>query len=101
MEGSTLVVNGRQPNNKAMTAKYTLSADGNTLTLEVSTGRDQTLVLEKQPDSAGDSLRKPEGTLADTGRYKNLKLIGGQPGSSLGDTMNAWAGIENLYKLLA
>ena len=90
-EGSTLIVSGRQPNNKTMTAKYSLSADGNTLTLEVTGGRDQTLVLEKQPASAGEALLKPEGTLAESGRYKNLKLIGGAPASSLGDTMNGWA----------
>lgn len=95
-EGSTLVVSGRQPNNRAMTAKYSLSPDGNTLTLEVAmTGgpRDQmqTLVLEKQPDSAGDALRKPEGTIAESGRHKNIKVIGGAPDSSLIDTMQAWA----------
>lgn len=96
VDGGTLMVSGRQPNNKAMTAKYSLSADGNTLTLDVAmTGGQhdqmQTLVLEKQPGSAGEALRKPEGTLADTGHYKNLKLIGGAPASSLGDTMNGWA----------
>src|SRR5450432_4225829 len=94
-DGGTLMVSGKQPNNRALTAKYSLSPDGNTLTLEIAaTGgpRDsvQTLVLEKQPDSAGETLRKPEGTLADTGRFKNLKVIGGAPASSLGDTMQAW-----------
>ncbi len=90
-EGGTLVVSGKQPNNKSMTAKYSLSADGNTLTLEVAGGRDQTLVLDKQPASAGDALRKPEVTVAESGRHKNIKLLGGLPNSQLIDTMNAWA----------
>ena len=90
MEGSTLVVSARQPKGP-MTAKYTLSPDGKILTLEIAGGRDQTLVLDKQPDSAGDDLRKPEKTIAEAGRHKNVKLLGGQPESSLGDTMNAWA----------
>jgi hypothetical protein len=91
-DGGALVVNGKQPAGRMMTAKYSLSADGNTLTLEIAnTGgpRDssQTLVLEKQPDSAGDALRKPEVSAAESGRYKNLKLLGGAPASSIGDTM--------------
>ena len=89
-EGSTLVVSGRQPKGP-MTAKYTLSPDGKTLTLEVAGGREQTLVLDKQPDSAGDELRKPEKTIAESGRHKNIKVLGSAPDSSLIDTMNAWA----------
>jgi hypothetical protein len=90
-DGGALVVDGKQPNNRSMTAKYSLSADGNTLTLEIAGGRAQTLILEKQPDSAGDPLRKPEPTATDSGRYKNLKLLGASPASSIGDTMNAFA----------
>ena len=90
LEGGTLTVAAKQPG-RAMNAKYSLSADGNMLTLEITGGRDQMLMLEKQPDSAGDALRKPEATAADSGRYKNLKLLGGSPASSIGDTMNSWA----------
>ena len=90
MDGGTLTVAAKQPG-RAMNAKYSLSPDGNTLTLEITGGRDQMLVLEKQPDSAGDALRKPEATAADSGRYKNLKLLGGSPASGIGDTMNSWA----------
>ena len=90
-EGGALVVSGRQPNNKSMTAKYSLSPDGNTLTLEVAGGRDQTLVLDKQATSAGDALRKPEMTVNESGRHKNIKLLGALPNSQLIDTMNTWA----------
>ena len=90
MEGSTLVVSARQPKGP-MTAKYSLSADGKTLTLEIGGAREQTLVLDKQPDSAGEGLRKPEQTIAASGRHKNIKLLGDAPDSSLIDTMNGWA----------
>lgn len=89
-EGGALVVNGRQPKG-AMTAKYTLSPDGNTLTLEIAGGREQTLVLEKQPASAGDALRKPEPTIAASGKHKNITVLGDAPDSSLINTMNSWA----------
>lgn len=92
LDGGTLTVAARQPNNRSLNAKYSLSGDGNTLTLEITGGRaDQMLLLEKQPDSAGDALRKPEATAADSGRYKNLKLLGASPASGLTDTMNSWA----------
>ena len=90
-DGGTLVVDGKQPNNRTMAAKYSLSPDGNTLTIDMTAGRPQTLVLEKQPDSAGDALRKPEATAGDSGRYKNLKRLAGAPASSIGDTMAAFA----------
>jgi hypothetical protein len=90
-EGGTLIVSGKQPGGRAMTAKYTLSGDGNTLTLEIAGGREQTLVLEKQPDSAGEGLRKPEVTAGESGHYKNLKLLTGIPASAIGDTMRFWA----------
>ena len=89
MEGSTLVVSARQPKGP-MTAKYTLSPDGKTLTLEIAGGRDQTLVLDRQPESAGEALRKPEPSIADSGRHKNIKVLGAAPDSTLIDTMNAW-----------
>ena len=95
-DGSTLVVSATQPNDRAITAKYSLSADGNTLTIDLAmTGgrgpQNQTLVLDKQPDSAGDALRKPETTVAEAGHAKNVKLLGGAPASSLMDTMQAFS----------
>jgi hypothetical protein len=94
-EGSTLVVNAVQPGDRTMTAKYSLSADGNTLTLELTTtgarGSTNTLVFDKQPDSAGEELRKPEVTAAAAGHFKNLKILGDRPASSIIDSMNAFA----------
>jgi hypothetical protein len=95
-EGPTLVVTATQPNNRAITAKYSLSSDSNTLTVELAmTGgrgnQAQTLVLEKQPESAGEALRKPEITAAEAGHFKNLKLLGGAPASSIIDTMQAFS----------
>ena len=73
-----------------MTEKYTPSADGRTLTVETKMsmgGRDmsQTVVLEKQPDSAGDALRKPEQTAGE--RFKNVKLMKDVPASQFMDAM--------------
>jgi hypothetical protein len=95
-DGSTLVVSAAQPGDRTMTVKYSLSADGKALTIELATtgGRGpstSTLVFDKQPDSAGDALRKPEMTLAEEGKHKNLKLLGGLPASSLIDTMQAFS----------
>jgi hypothetical protein len=95
-EGGTLVVSATQPNNRTITAKYSLSGDGKTLTIELATtggrgNQNQTLVLDKQPESAGDGLRKPEVTAAEAGHFKNLKLLGGAPASSVIDTMQAFS----------
>jgi hypothetical protein len=73
-----------------MTEKYTLSPDGKTLTVETvssSNGKDtqQTIVLEKQPDSAGEDLRKPE-QLA-SAHYKNVKVLKDVPASQFMDNM--------------
>lgn len=92
-EGGALVVNAKQPNGRTMTTKYSLS-DPNTLLLEIATSggrgpQTQTLVLEKQPDSAGEALMKPEPTAAESGHYKNLKVLGSRPASSIGDTMQS------------
>jgi hypothetical protein len=74
--------------------KYTLSSDGNTLTVESDTsmnGRDahQTLVLEKQPDSAGDPLRQPEKTAAE--RFKNVQILKDLPASQFLDAMRSFS----------
>jgi hypothetical protein len=95
-EGNTLVLQskvagGAQP--VTISEKQTLSSDGKTLTIEaVSTanGKDtaQTLVLEKQPDSAGEPLRKPEETAG--ARFKNVQLLKDLPASQLLDSMRAF-----------
>jgi len=84
-----LVIDARQPDSK-MKVKYTLSADGKTLTVETdfaSNGREfhRALVLDKQPDSAGEPLRKPEQTAGE--RFKSVKLLKDVPASTLLNTM--------------
>jgi len=83
-----LAMAGAHPS--SMTEKYTLSADGKTLTVDTAMsmgGRDmsQTIVLDKQPDSAGDALRKPEQTAGE--RFKNVKLMKQVPASQFMDAM--------------
>jgi Photosynthetic reaction centre cytochrome C subunit. len=45
-------------------------------------------VLEKQPDSAGEPLRKPEETAG--ARFKNVQLLKDLPASQLLDTMRTF-----------
>jgi len=73
-----------------VTDTYSLSADGKTLTLDAAMsmgGRDmqQTVVFDKQPDSAGEPLRKPEQKAGE--RFKNVKLLKDVPASQFMDTM--------------
>jgi hypothetical protein len=72
---------------------WTLSADGNTLTIASSYkmgehGMEQTLVLDKQPESAGEALRKPEQTAGE--RYKNIQVLKDMPASQLLETMRVF-----------
>jgi hypothetical protein len=90
-EGRSLIADWTQPNTKAH-EKYTLSEDGNTLTVEQAinaNGRDteRLLVLEKQPDSAGDALRKPEEKASE--HFKNVQIMKDAPASAV---MNAMRG---------
>jgi photosynthetic reaction center cytochrome c subunit len=93
--GGTLVLEskiaGRRPS--AMTERYTLSSDGKTLTVDSVTtmnGRDikQSLVFEKQPDSAAEPLRKPEETAGV--RFKNVKVMKEVPASQFLDSMRTF-----------
>ncbi len=95
-EGGTLVleskVAGARP--ASIGEKYALSADGSTLTVTTVTtvdGKDneQTLVLEKQPDSAGELLRKPEQTAGE--RFKNVQLLKDLPASRFIDAMRSFS----------
>ena len=76
-EENTFNIAGEVPGRPmTLKRKYQLSSDGQTLTLDTLTsanGKDQqtTIVLLKQPDAAGDPLRKPEET-AEV-HYKNVK----------------------------
>ncbi len=70
--------------------KYTLADDGKTLEIHTQTnanGREmeQTVVLEKQPDAAGEELRKPEQAAGE--HFKNVQLLKDVPSSQFIDTM--------------
>jgi Photosynthetic reaction centre cytochrome C subunit len=73
------------------TEDYLLSEDRQTLTVDVKSvdngkERDSTLVLVKQPDSAGDFLRKPEEPASE--HFKNVKTaLRNLPASEFLDTM--------------
>ena len=79
------------PRAQTMHDKYTLSADGNTLTIQSDIAREgratqQTIVLIRQPNEAGEALRQPEATAGQ--RFKNVKLMGDLPASRFLDAMN-------------
>jgi len=74
--------------------KYTLSPDGKTLQVDgtiTMNGKEteQTVVFERQPDSAGDALRKPE-EMAGV-KYKNVKLLREVPASRFIDAMRSFS----------
>jgi hypothetical protein len=74
--------------------KYELSSDGNTLTITsamTSDGKtmERTLVLEKQPDSAGEPLRQPE--QAASVRFKNVQILKDLPASQFLDAMRSFS----------
>ena len=76
------------------TEKFTLSSDGKTLTVESTTsmnGRNmqQTVVLDKEPDSAGEPLRQPEKTAAE--RFKNVQILKEVPASQFLDAMRSFS----------
>lgn len=76
-EGNTLTLHAETAGRpQTMTRTYGLSPDGQTLTVTtktISNGKEQQglIVLTKQPDSAGEPLRKPE-EVAET-HFKNMK----------------------------
>jgi hypothetical protein len=86
-EGDVLTVDSKiaQAKPATMLAKYAVAADGKSFTLE-SHAEDggtrlpvQTLVFEKQPESAGADLRKPEKTAKEV--EKNVTVLGSLPAS--------------------
>ncbi len=92
-EGNTLMVDervaGAHP--AEIHDKYTLSPDGNTLTVDSTrsmNGREMasTLVFDKQPESAAAALHKPEQTAGE--KYKNVTTVMKEmPASEFIDTM--------------
>ena len=90
-----LVVDSKIANTKpqALMAKYTPSADGNTLTVETTLTANekdtlQTLVYTKQTESAGADLRKPEKTAGEV--EKNVKVLNTMAVSQFIDTMRSF-----------
>jgi hypothetical protein len=78
----------------SISEKYALSSDGNTLTINSSMTSDgktmeRTLVLEKQPDSAGEPLRKPEQTASV--HFKNVQILKDLPASQFLDAMQSFS----------
>jgi hypothetical protein len=74
----------------ALNETLSLSPDGNTLTIESANisgdhTMQQTIVLQKQPDSEGDALRKPEQTAGE--RFKNVQIFKQLPASQFIDAM--------------
>lgn len=92
--GNTLSLEEVIAGGRPSTTKETdhLSNDGQTLTMDSTTSSDGhedhlLLVLMKQPDSAGEPLRKPEQTAAE--RFKNVKTpLKNLPASEFIDTMH-------------
>jgi Photosynthetic reaction centre cytochrome C subunit len=92
LEGGTLAIESHVagPHPTTIHQKYTLSNGGNTLQIAgtmAENGREtsQTIVFEKQPDAAGEALRRPEKTATET--FKNVKLLKDLPASRFFDTM--------------
>ncbi|HME10398.1 MAG TPA: photosynthetic reaction center cytochrome c subunit family protein [Bryobacteraceae bacterium] len=88
-----LVIDAKQPG-ATMKEKYTLSGAGKVLTVELDLAANghelhRLLVLDKQPESAGEPLRKPEQTAGE--RFKNVKMLKDVPASSLLNTMRYFA----------
>jgi hypothetical protein len=95
-DGANLVLDsavaGQRP--MKMHETWALSADGKTLTVNgVNTVNNQNmntaLVLEKQPDAAGEPLRKPEQTAGE--RFKNVKVMKDTPASLFLDAMGSFS----------
>ena len=87
-DGGTLVLESKVASQRpqTITEKYALASGGATLTVQTvtkSSSREnqQMLVLEKQPDAAGEPLRKPEKTA--TERFKNIQVMKDLPASQI------------------
>lgn len=92
-EGGRLVVETQIFNTKPESIRrtYTLASGGRTLTLETSgtlNGQplESTLLFEKQPGEAGETLRRPEQTASQ--RFKNVQVLKDMPASQFIDLMH-------------
>jgi hypothetical protein len=101
-QNGAFVVDSRVAGQRVQTIHdtYSLSADGNTLTIHSTANRDgqentETIVLTRQPNDAGEALRQPE--IAAGKRFKNVMALGDLPASRFLDTMvgfNMSLGVE-------
>jgi len=93
--GAVLVLDSKTAGRPStITAKYSLSADGATLTVDntvSANGKEtaQLLVFDKQPDSAGEPLRQPEATAGAT--YKNVQILKDLPASDFINAMRSFS----------
>ena len=92
-DGANLVLDSAVAGLKPMKVKetWTLSSDGETLTVNNVTSiqtqsMNTSMVLMKQPDAAGEPLRKPEQTAGE--RFKNVKVMKDLPASQFLDSMD-------------
>lgn len=74
--------------------KYALAEDGNTLTVDnviTANGKEitQTLVFDKQPEAAGEALRKPEETAS--AKFKNVLILKDMPASDFINAMRSFS----------
>lgn len=93
-DGGTLVLESQIAGPRPAKSREAWKLDGNTLTITaVNTVRGQemttVMVLEKQPDAAGEPLRKPEQTAGE--RFKNVKLMKELPASVFLDAMGSFS----------
>ncbi len=94
-DGANLVLDSQVAGTRPMKMHETwsLSGDGNTLTVAgVNTVNNQNmqtmLVMEKQPDAAGEPLRKPEPKAGE--KFKNVKVLKDMPASQFLDAMGSF-----------
>jgi hypothetical protein len=92
-EGATLVLDSQVAGMRPMKTHETWSLEGSVLTVNSTNtvrGQNMTamLVLEKQPDSAAEPLRKPEKTAGQ--EFKNVKVLQDLPASQFLDAMGSF-----------
>ena len=93
-EGEVLVLDSQIVGGRAPVKRHeTWSLEGETLTISgANTVRNQSMttlmILEKQPDAAGEPLRKPEQKAGE--RFKNVKLLKDLPASAFLDVMGSF-----------
>jgi hypothetical protein len=95
-DGSNLVLDSAVAGPKPLKVKETwsLSPDGETLTINGVTSiqtqsMNTSMVLMKQPDAAGEPLRKPEQTAGE--HFKNVKVMKDVPASQFLDAMGSFS----------